>query len=186
LPECSPEIQFVIYVILSRLQFDKFRSASTVIAMQETSGVKIFPPLIHVAAIVFGFLIEWAVPVRIGGTAFGIVRITGCILLILAVGLIAWAAKVMFGAGTTPNPTRPSTVIVTSGPFQFTRNPMYLAWELICIGVGLVANALWPIVMAVPAAIVTRRLVIDKEERYLDQKFGAAYLDYKSRVRRWV
>ena len=173
-------------MIPSRLQLIEFHSAPVIMHMEETSGVKIFPPLIHAAAIAIGFLIEWAVPVRIGGSAFGIVRITGCILLAIAVALIGSAAKVMFGAGTTPNPTRPSTVIVTSGPFQFTRNPMYLAWELICIGVGLAANALWPIIMAVPAAIVTRRLVIDKEERYLDQKFGAAYHDYKSRVRRWV
>jgi protein-S-isoprenylcysteine O-methyltransferase Ste14 len=155
-------------------------------AMQQTSGVKIFPPLIHVAAIAIGFLVEWAVPVQVGGRGFGIVRITGCILLAIAGALIASAAKVMIGAGTTPNPTRPSTVIVTNGPFRFTRNPMYLAWELICIGVGLLANALWPMAMAVPAAIVTRRLVIDKEERYLDQKFGTAYLNYKSRVRRWL
>ena len=152
----------------------------------QTSGVKIFPPLIHVGAIAIGFLIEWVAPVRMGGSGFGIVRIAGCVLLAIAVALIASAAKIMYGAGTTPNPTQPSTVIVTNGPFRFTRNPMYLAWELICIGVGLVANAPWPIVMALPAAIVTRRLVIDKEERYLEQKFGAEYLGYKARVRRWV
>lgn len=92
----------------------------------------------------------------------------------------------MFQAGTTPNPTQPSTALVTHGPFQFTRNPMYLAWELICVGVGLVANSLWPIVMAVPAGMVTRRLVIDKEEGYLAAKFGVAYRDYKARVRRWA
>jgi protein-S-isoprenylcysteine O-methyltransferase Ste14 len=151
-----------------------------------TSGVKIFPPLIQIAAITIGFLIEWIVPVRIGGNGFGIVRITGCVVLAVAVALIASAAKIMFGAGTTPNPSRPSTVIVTGGPFRFTRNPMYLAWELICIGVALVANVLWPALMAVPAAVVTRKLVIDKEERYLEQKFGSEYLNYKSQVRRWV
>ena len=51
---------------------------------------------------------------------------------------------------------------------------------------GLVAGALWPIVMAVPAALVTRRLVINKEERYLEARFGAQYTDYKKRVRRWL
>ena len=152
----------------------------------QTSGVRIFPPLIHVAAIAIGFLIEWAVPLQMGASGFGIVRIAGCILLAIALLLIASAAKIMYGAGTTPNPKRPATVIVTNGPFRFTRNPMYLAWELICIGLGLVANTPWLIVMAVPAAIVTRRLVIDKEESYLEQKFGTAYLDYKSRVRRWL
>jgi protein-S-isoprenylcysteine O-methyltransferase Ste14 len=63
---------------------------------------------------------------------------------------------------------------------------MYLAWELIIVGVGLAANAPWVILMAVPAAFITRRLVIDKEERYLEAKFGAEYLNYKSRVRRWA
>jgi protein-S-isoprenylcysteine O-methyltransferase Ste14 len=92
----------------------------------------------------------------------------------------------MFRAGTTPNPTRPTTWLIILGPFQLTRNPMYLAWELICVGVGLTANALWPIVMAVPAALVTRRLVIDKEERYLERKFGPEYQQYKARVRRWT
>jgi len=133
-----------------------------------------------------GFLVEWAAPVRLGAGGFGVVRIVGCFLLAIAIALIASAAKVMFGAGTTPNPTQPSTAIVTNGPFRFTRNPMYLAWELICVAAGLLANALWPMVMALPAAIVTSRLVIDKEELYLEQRFGPAYLDYKSRVRRWV
>ena len=83
-------------------------------------------------------------------------------------------------------PIRPATTLVVSGPYRFTRNPMYLAWELIVIGVGLAANAPWVILMAIPAALLTRRLVIDKEERYLETKFGAEYLDYKARVRRWV
>jgi protein-S-isoprenylcysteine O-methyltransferase Ste14 len=152
---------------------------------QSTSGVRIFPPLIHVTAIALGFLLQWAVPVGISiGRTFAL--LAGCVLLAIAAVLIAWTARVMFQAGTTPNPTRPSTALVIQGPFRLTRNPMYLAWEFICIGVGLAAGALWPVVMAVPAALVTRRLVIDKEERYLESKFGAQYLDYKTRVRRWM
>jgi protein-S-isoprenylcysteine O-methyltransferase Ste14 len=155
-------------------------------APSPTSGVWIFPPLIHLAAIGIGFLINWVAPFHAGANGFGIVRIAGCILLAIALALIASAAKIMFGAGTSPNPTRPSTVIVTGGPFRFTRNPMYLAWELICVAAGLLGDSVWPILMAIPAAILTRRLVIDKEERYLEQKFGTGYLDYKSRVRRWI
>ncbi len=152
----------------------------------DSSGVRIFPPVIHIAAIVLGFLVQWAVPIRMGGSAPRFAMLAGCVLLGIAVGLIAWTATVMFRSGTTPNPTRPTTMLVTHGPFRFTRNPMYLAWEFICVGVGLAANALWPIVAAVPAIFLTRRLVIDKEERYLDRKFGAEYQDYKARVRRWV
>jgi len=113
-------------------------------------------------------------------------KIPGVFFLAIALGLIVWTAILMSRAGTTPNPTRPTTALLTDGPFRFTRNPMYLAWELIVIGVGLAANAPWVILMAIPAALLTRRLVIDKEERYLATKFGTEYLDYKARVRRWA
>jgi len=146
-----------------------------------SSGVRIFPPAIHLVAIAIGFLLQWAVPIRISG-----MRIPGFVLLAIALGLIVWTAILMSRAGTTPNPTRPTTALLIGGPFRFTRNPMYLAWELIVIGVGLAANAPWVMVMAVPAALLTRRLVIDKEERYLESKFGTEYLNYKSRVRRWA
>ena len=95
-------------------------------------------------------------------------------------------SKIDVPGGTTPDPTRAGTVLVVDGPFRFTRNPMYLSWELVCIGVGLAANIWWPIVMAVPAAFVTRLLVINEEESYLERRFGAEYGDYKARVRRWV
>ena len=146
-----------------------------------SSGVRIFPPAIHLVAIAIGFLLQWAVPIRISG-----LRIPGFVLLAIALGLIVWTAILMSRAGTTPNPTRPTTALLIGGPFRFTRNPMYLAWELIVVGVGLAANAPWVMVMAVPAALLTRRLVIDKEERYLESKFGTEYLNYKSRVRRWA
>lgn len=151
-----------------------------------SSGVRIFPPAIHVVAIILGFLVQWVAPVRIGGSGGRLALLAGCVLLGIAAGLIVWTAALMSRAGTTPNPTKPTTALVLRGPFHLTRNPMYLAWEFICVGVGLVANALWPIVMAAPAALVTYRLVISKEERYLESKFGAEYRDYKARVRRWV
>jgi len=145
------------------------------------SGVRIFPPAIQIAAIALGFLLQWALPIRIFG-----MKIPGVLLLAVALGLIVWTAVLMFRAGTTPNPTRPTTALLIDGPFRFTRNPMYLANELIVIGVGLAFNAPWVILMAIPAALLTSRLVIDKEERYLATKFGTEYLDYKARVRRWA
>lgn len=154
-------------------------------AQQSTSGVRIFPPAIQIAAIALGFLLQWAVPVRMPSTLRP-VMLAGYVVLAIALGLMAWSLRRMLQAGTTPNPTRPTTALLTHGPYRFTRNPMYLAWELIIIGVGLAANAPWVIVMAVPAAFLTRRVVIDKEESYLETKFGGEYRDYKTRVRRWI
>lgn len=152
---------------------------------QTSSGVRIFPPLIQIASIALGFLLQWAVPLRMPENLRP-VMLAGYVVLAIALGLMAWSVIGMFRAGTTPNPTRPTTALLIHGPYRFTRNPMYLAWELVCVGVGLAANAPWVIVMALPAAFVTLRLVIDKEERYLETKFGAEYLDYKARVRRWA
>lgn len=155
-------------------------------APRNTSGVRIFPPLIQVVAIAVGFFIQWVVPVRVDNSGRHLALIVGCLFIAIALALIVWTAILMFREGTTPNPTQPTTALVLRGPFRFTRNPMYLAWELICIGVGLCANTPWPIVMAVPAAYVNRWLVIDKEEHYLELKFGAEYTNYKARVRRWI
>ena len=152
----------------------------------DSSGVRLFPPVIPVGAIALAFLFQWVAPVRIAGSDRRLTLLIGSLLLAAAVGLIAWTAAIMFRSGTTPNPTRPTAALVFRGPFRVTRNPMYLALEFLCIGVGLVANTLWPIVIALPAAFALRRLVIDKEERYLERKFGPEYLDYKARVRRWL
>ncbi len=154
-------------------------------AQPSSSGVRIFPPLIQIASIGLGFLFQWAVPVRIPGDLHH-GRLAGYVLLAAALGLMAWSLIGMFRAGTTPNPTRPTTALLIRGPYRFTRNPMYLAWELVVIGVGLAANAPWVILMALPAAWITVLLVIGKEERYLETKFGAEYLNYKARVRRWI
>src|SRR5580704_455718 len=106
-------------------------------AEQQSSGVRIFPPVIHAVAIALGFLAQWVAPVRISGSGRWLALLVGCLLLGMAVGLIAWTATAMFRAGTTPNPTQPTTALIIDGPFLLTRNPMYLAWELICVGVGL-------------------------------------------------
>ena len=148
---------------------------------QTSSGVRIFPPAIHLVSIALGFLLQWAAPIPMFG-----MRIPGVLLIAVALALMIWSVIVMARAGTTPNPTRPTTALVTHGPFRLTRNPMYLAWELLVAGVGLAANAPWVILMAVPAGLLTRRLVIDKEDRYLAAKFGPEYQDYKSHVRRWA
>jgi len=146
-----------------------------------SSGVRIFPPAVHILSIAAGFLLQWAAPIQISG-----MRIPGFLLVAIALALMIWSVIVMSRAGTTPNPTRPTTALVTHGPFRLTRNPMYLGWELIVVGVGLAAHAPWVVLMAVPAAFITRRVVIDKEERYLAAKFGPEYQSYKSHVRRWA
>jgi len=113
-------------------------------------------------------------------------RIPGVILLAIALALIVWTVILMSRAGTTPNPTRPTTALVIRGPFHFTRNPMYLGW--LPIGLG------WAVYLQNPVPLLLVPLFmgyitvfqIRPEERALETKFGPAYDAYRRRVRRWL
>jgi protein-S-isoprenylcysteine O-methyltransferase Ste14 len=89
-------------------------------------------------------------------------------------------------AGTSPDPHEPTTALALDGPYRLTRNPMYLGMALVQGGLALAGNALWPLLALVPVIWVIRTQVIDKEERYLEAKFGGEYRAFKERVRRWI
>ncbi|MGI9083774.1 MAG: methyltransferase family protein [Aeromicrobium sp.] len=89
-------------------------------------------------------------------------------------------------AGTAVIPFRPSTALVTTGPFRFTRNPMYLGMAVLQAGLSLAFGLMWALAMVPVAVLAVDRLVIAREEPYLERRFGADYIAYKSRVRRWI
>jgi len=153
----------------------------------DTSGVRIFPPAIFVIALVAGFLVQWAWPVHIVPAAWArLALVVGLVLILKWLVLAVWAVRTFRRVGTTPNPTKPTTALALGGPYRFTRNPMYVGLTLMQVGVALAANALWPLVFVVLSIVVAQRTVIVPEEAYLARKFGAPYLEYKKRVRRWI
>jgi len=81
---------------------------------------------------------------------------------------------------------KPTTALVTEGPFRYSRNPIYVALTLLYVGVALLINALWILLLVVPALMALRYGVIAREEAYLTQKFGDAYHQYTTQVRRWL
>jgi protein-S-isoprenylcysteine O-methyltransferase Ste14 len=110
----------------------------------------------------------------------------GAVLVLVSATIIAWAATTMLRANTHVDPYQPTTALVTTGPFRFTRNPLYLSMTI-----GYVAASLWTASMTslalLPLAIVILHFgVIRREERYLEGKFENAYREYCGRVRRWV
>ncbi len=97
------------------------------------------------------------------------------------------AAMIQFTrAHTAIVPNRPTTALVGRWPYSMSRNPIYLALAIVYIGVAFFFNTLWPFLLLPLVIIVIQRGVIDREERYLEGKFGSDYIDYKSRVRRWI
>jgi protein-S-isoprenylcysteine O-methyltransferase Ste14 len=150
----------------------------------DNPGVIAPPPLVYLAGMVLGFGIEMLAPIRLSGSpAFLLV---GWGLLALAMGLSAWGYATMRRAGTNIDPREPATTVVQSGPYRFSRNPLYLSLTLFQAGLGFLLRDPWMWVSLVFVLAIIRQGVVAREERYLEAKFGFEYLQYKSRVRRWL
>jgi protein-S-isoprenylcysteine O-methyltransferase Ste14 len=150
----------------------------------DNPGVITLPPLLSVGTLVVGLLIQWLVPRH--PFPPGPARLAGAVLLAAGILLLAWGASTMRRAGTNIRPTQPALVLVTGGPFRWTRNPLYLANVLIYLGIALLVNALWPLLLLIPLIVLFEWGVIRREERYLLAKFGEPYRAYCAQVRRWL
>ena len=151
---------------------------------QDKAGIVAPPPLIYLAALVSGLLLNRRLP-----TTFlprTIARSLGWPLLGGGVLLLGWFEWTLRHAGTPASPYKPVSHIVTGGPFHYTRNPGYLSMTMIYTGIASLANALWAILLLPVALLVIQRGVIEREEHYLERKFGEEYLRYKAQVRRWI
>jgi len=124
----------------------------------------------------------WPIPIH----ANSIDLLPGLGLLVLGVGIVICTRRAMQVAGTNIDPTLPTTAVVASGAFHFSRNPLYVALTLVYLGLTLLANTQWGLVMLVPLLLVMHRGVVLREERYLEQKFGETYRAYRRKVRRYL
>lgn len=149
----------------------------------KTSGVIAPPPLIFGVPLVGGLLLDRWHPLPFLPAEWAS-RIGIPIFLGFLVGFPAVLA--FRRAATSPNPWRPSTALVTSGPYRFTRNPMYLGMLLLYLGGSCWGNSLWPIFFLPFVLGIMQFGVILREEAYLEAQFGDAYREYRARVRRWL
>ena len=149
----------------------------------ETVGAHLPAPLVFAGLFAVGLGLNGVLPhaeftgtVRAIGWGMAIVGFVGVGLP----GIIA-----LRRAGTSPNPNRPTTTLVVTGPYRFTRNPLYLSMALIYAGIALAASFLGVLVLLPVAMVIVDRNAM-LEEAYLERRFGDAYRAYKARVRRWV
>ena len=151
----------------------------------DTAHVMVRPPIAWGLAVIAGLALHWLAPLR-----FLAARLPagwlGALVFILALALFAWAIVTITRAGSNVPTSRPTTAIVDSGPYRFTRNPIYVAMVLGLIGLAIGFDDLWLLIMLVPFALLIRYGVVAREEAYLERKFGEAYRAYRSRVRRWL
>jgi protein-S-isoprenylcysteine O-methyltransferase Ste14 len=150
----------------------------------DTSGIRVPPPLYYVVAFLVGVALELMFPTS--WPPLG-VRIAAAVLAGGAWLALDGAATVFFRrAGTSMVPMNPTTALVSSGPYRFTRNPMYLGMVFLYIAFAFGFGVIWALVFLPAVVVIVDRFVIAREEPYLERKFGQAYRDYRSRVRRWL
>jgi protein-S-isoprenylcysteine O-methyltransferase Ste14 len=147
-------------------------------------GVAVLPPVLYGGAFVVVLLLHWAWPLTIvrQPIAFWL----GLVLLVPALALAAWGRRTMHEAGTNISPLKPAVSLVTSGPFRFSRNPLYVALTVLYLGFTILLNSWWGVILLIPVLVVLHWGVVRREERYLELKFGEEYAKYRSRVRRYL
>jgi protein-S-isoprenylcysteine O-methyltransferase Ste14 len=151
----------------------------------DTAQVIIRPPLAWGLAVIAGLVLNWLVPLPFLPADLPAGWL-GAGVFIIALALFAWAIVTMTRAGSNVPHGLPTTTIVDSGPYRFTRNPIYLGMFLGLIGLAIAFDNPWLLLMLAPFALVIRYGVVAREEAYLERKFGNVYRGYRSRVRRWV
>lgn len=150
----------------------------------DNPGVVAFPPALYAGTLLIGLLLDFIFPSNLLPRFATLV--SGVLTIICAGLIVVSAVRAMNRAHTAINPSRPTTAIVLDGVFAMSRNPIYLSMTLLYIGIALLFNALWALLLLLPLLIVVQIGVIKREEIYLERKFGDEYLQYKARVRRWV
>lgn len=145
-----------------------------------------WPPIIYGAAVIASIALGFVLPLPLEWLAWGLRLTAGMALIAAAVAFEIRAARAMKAAATTIMPHRRSSHLVTSGPFAWSRNPIYLGNTVLMIGIGLLAGSGWFVLFGLAAAIIVTELAIKREERHLAALFGEEYERYRRRVRRWL
>lgn len=150
-------------------------------------GVRFPPPFLFVA----GFLIalgldRWVLQWRFGGSIRPTLVAGGWLLMVIGAFILIWAVLTFARARTAILPSRPARTIVATGPFRYSRNPMYVALSTMYVGLSFLAGMAWPLVLLPIVLVAVYAIVIRREEHYLASAFGDEYGVYRRRVRRWL
>lgn len=150
----------------------------------DSAGVRVPPPLLYALAALGGYVLNRQSPLAVGEGAV----INALAVMFAVAGLVLAVTSIgnFRRSRTSIVPIRPATTLVVSGPYRFTRNPMYVSLAAMTIAAGLLINSWWVLLLLVPVLLIVRVFVIGPEERYLQRRFGADYVAYMHRVRRWM
>jgi protein-S-isoprenylcysteine O-methyltransferase Ste14 len=151
-------------------------------------NVAVFPPLLPLAGFSIGLGLEQvrSSHLAMSPATLNLLRVIGVVVLCMGAAGFASMVFTMKRARTPIHTSKTPTALVETGPFRFTRNPMYLFGAVAYAGISLVLGILWPLALLPFVQLATHFLVVRREEAFLHHVFGDSYASYCSRVRRWI
>ncbi|MBY0472591.1 isoprenylcysteine carboxylmethyltransferase family protein [bacterium] len=154
----------------------------------DSAQVQFPPPLALLAFNLLGVFLHYVVyPLPFLSEGLHLLRwILGGAVFISCVVLVVFLKKGFDRVGTNIKPWQATHKIITSGVYAYSRNPIYVCFIVSGFALAVIFNTLWIPLLMLGFIYLIRTQVIAKEEAYLEKKFGAEYLNYKSRVRRWL
>lgn len=150
----------------------------------DNPGVIAPPPLIYLGGIALGIIADsfWPIQIPMIPGQRWIAGLAGAVGFVLS----GWSVLEFIRHGTHPDPRHPTTTLITRGPYRFSRNPIYVAFTLMHLGVGFWSGKAWILAGLLPALLLIHFGVVRREERYLERKFGEPFEAYRQQVRRWL
>ena len=144
------------------------------------------PPILFLGTLALGVALEYVLPLPRWWPDGALARSAGAGSMLAGVAIMIAGIR-NFSRADTPVPGHlPVRALVTTGIHGWSRNPIYAGMFLVYAGAGLAVASSWIAALTLPLAITMRYRVVAGEEAYLEERFGDAYRDYKSRVRRWL
>ena len=143
-------------------------------------------PVVYFAAVIIALVLDRVAPIDIGDDWHLPLQMLGVIGAGAGFWLVCWGYAKLIRCRTALLSSSPNSQLVTSGPYRFTRNPVYLGYTLIMIGAGLMTSNLWIVISAALTAIITHAWIIRSEEKHLLARFGFEFECYCRRTRAWL
>lgn len=143
-------------------------------------------PVVYLAAVLLALAFNRITPLRVDGNWTIWLESLGTVIAAAGLWLVLWGYAKLIRHRTALLSSSPTTHLVTSGPYRFTRNPVYLGYTLAMLGTGLLLANVWMAIIAALTAVVTHSWIIRSEEKHLLARFGFEFECYCRRTRAWI
>jgi protein-S-isoprenylcysteine O-methyltransferase Ste14 len=153
---------------------------------KDSPGVYIPPPLFYVLIFLTAVFLQKEVSINDSLFHLQIIKAAGILLLAISLCFLVTSLRKFFKSKNTLILIKPATSLQTNGIYSISRNPMYVGLAILYLGITCFIGNWWNIILLPLLLLIVQGYIINREEKYLDRRFGQEYLDYKTKVRRWL